>query len=310
LIITVTLNTAVDKTYTVENFALDRVHRPTVEKSVAGGKGINVARVLHTLGQQVIATGLIGGYNGGLILSSLDSEGIAHDFVRMRGESRVCVAVVDPANRTQTEVNENGPEVLPEEIEALQSRIRSLLPGASHLVLSGSAPPGVPDDFYARAIESAKEAGALAVLDSIGEHFRQGVRARPYMVKPNVAELSAYVGSELYTVGEILEAARQVAGLGIPMVAVTMGRMGALATDGHEAWQASPPEIEFVSAVGSGDALLAAFLDALARGGDLPEALRVGTAAGAANAAIYGAGFCSAESVEALKVGVRVARLA
>ena len=309
MIITVTLNAAVDKTYTVENFTLDRVHRPSAQKSVAGGKGINVGRVLHTLGQSVIATGFVGGYNGGLITSGLESEGIAHDFVQTDGESRICIAIVDPVNRTQTEVNENGPEVGLEEVDALHSKIESLLPRASHLVLSGSAPPGVPADFYARVIESARAADVLTVLDSSGEHFRLGVTALPNMVKPNVAELSGYMGAELYTIEEILQGAMGLTKLGIRLVVVSMGRAGALATDGEAAWQAAPPEIDFVSAVGSGDALVAAFLDALTRGAEVPEALRAGTAAGAANAMVYGAGFCSAESIEALKPGVQVTRL-
>jgi tagatose 6-phosphate kinase len=309
LVITLTLNSAVDKTYTVENFSLDRVHRPTVEKSVAGGKGINVARVLHTLGREVLATGFVGGYNGGLIVSGLEGEGIAHDLVRTRGESRICIAIVDPVNGTQTEVNENGVEVAPEEVEALHTKLGLLLGRASHLVLCGSAPPGVPVDFYARAIQSAKAAGVVAVLDSSGEHLRSGIAALPYMVKPNVAELSAYVGSELYTVEEILQAARRLTKMGIRLVVVSMGRAGALAMDGETAWQATPPEVDFVSAVGSGDALLAAFLDALVAGKDMPEALAAGTAAGAANAAVSGAGFCSAESIALLKPQVRLTRL-
>ncbi|MBI2844885.1 MAG: 1-phosphofructokinase [Armatimonadetes bacterium] len=309
MVITVTLNAAVDKTYTVQNYTLDRVHRPSAEKSVAGGKGINVARVLHTLGRDVLATGFVGGYNGDIILSGLDQERIPHDFVRTGGESRICIAVVDPVNGTQTEVNENGPEISPEEVEALESKLQSLLGRASFLILSGSAPPGVPGDFYVRAIRRAKAAGVRVLLDSSGEHFRAGAEEVPDIIKPNVAELSAYVGSELLTVGEILNAAKELTKLGIGLVVISMGRSGALATDGRAAWQAAPPEIEFVSAVGSGDALVAAVIDALLRGESVSEALKAGTAAGAANAMVYGAGFCSAEAIASLEQAVRLVRL-
>jgi len=309
LIVTVTLNAAVDKTYTVENFALDRVHRPSSQKSTAGGKGINVARVLLALGQPAIASGFIGGHNGKLITAGLQEEGIPYDFVKTHGESRICIAIVDPIRTGQTEVNEIGPQVQPDEIEAMQEKIKSLLSNASHLVLSGSAPPGTPDDFYVHAIESAKAAGVKSVLDTSGEYLRQGVKALPYMVKPNVAELSAYVGAELYTVEEILEAARQLAKSGINIVVVSMGRAGAIVTDGENAWQAVPPEIKFISAVGSGDSLVAAFLDATIRGAELPEALKVGTAAGAANAEVCGAGLCTAESINALLPYIKVTRL-
>ena len=311
MIITVTLNAAVDKTYTVENYTIDRVHRPSAERSVAGGKGINVARVLNTLGQSVVATGFIGGYNGGLITTSLRSEGIDYDFVETKGESRICIAVVDPEKRTQTEVNENGPQIELHEVEAMHAKIESLLKrGASHLILSGSAPPGVPSNFYSRAIRSAKAAGVLTVLDSSGEHLKEGIAAAPYMLKPNVSELSAYVERELYTVEEIFEAAREFSKLGVKIVVVSMGRAGALATDGTNAWQTTPPEIEFASAVGSGDSLVAAFINAIISGQDIPNALIAGTAAGAANAMIYGAGFCTAESIEMLKPQVVITQIA
>ncbi|MEN6371489.1 MAG: 1-phosphofructokinase [Armatimonadota bacterium] len=309
LIVTVTLNAAVDKTYTVENFTLDRVHRPSDQRSVAGGKGINVARVLHTLGQPVIASGFIGGYNGGLIESSLKNEGIPYDFIKVNGESRLCIAIVDSTRRTQTEVNENGPHVSSEEVEVMYTKIESLIKGASYLILSGSAPPGVPDDFYARVITTAKAAGVYVVLDSSGEHLRSGLKAHPDMVKPNVAELSAYVGSELYTMEEILKAAKKLVNMGVRLAVVSMGRAGALATNGKVSWQAVPPDIDFVSAVGSGDSLVAAFVDTLARGGDIPKALAAGTAAGAANATIYGAGYCDVESIEKIKSQVNLFRL-
>ena len=309
MIVTVTLNAAVDITYTVENYTLDRVHRPISVKTVAGGKGINVARVLKTLGRDVLAVGFAAGYNGGLILSGLDEEHLPHDFVRISGESRLCIAVVDPVNRTQTEVNEVGPEVNQQHVKEMRDKILSVLPDADCLVLSGSAPPGVPNDFYAWAISVAREQGVISVLDTSGEYLLYGIDAKPDIVKPNVSELSQIVGRELNTVEETLEAALGLVDRGIEIVAVTMGRSGALAADSDEAWLAVPPEIEFVSAVGSGDSFLAAFIDAKMRGEALPVALAAGTAAGAANAMVYGAGFCPAELIKSLEPDVQVSRL-
>ena len=309
MIVTVTLNAAIDKTYTVESFGLDRVHRPSAERSVAGGKGINVARVLKELGQEALATGFVGGTNGDQILRGLDAEGLLHDFVRTAGESRLCIAVVDPAKGTQTEVNENGPEVSESEVEALRRKLQELTPKAEYLVLSGSTPPGVPSDLYADVIAFAKERGVKAVLDTSGNPLSRGVTAGPFMAKPNIRELSALKGRELLTLEEILGAARSLLGSGIEIVVVSMGRSGAIAADGRESWQATPPEIEFVSAVGSGDALVAGFLDSLIRGRGLSEALRWGTAAGAANATICGAGFCRKEDIERLAGGVTLTRI-
>lgn len=309
MIVTVTLNAAVDITYTVEGYSLDRVHRPSDEKSVPGGKGINVARVLHTLGRDALATGFAGGYNGGLIKYGLDEEGIDHDFVYVDGESRLCIAVVDPVNKTQTEVNENGPMVTPEQVELMHQKLESLIAGASHLVLSGSAPPGVPLDFYIRPIKAAKAAGVTVLLDSSGDHLRMGLTALPDIIKPNIDELSAYVGTELLTVEDAAQAAKELAKTGIHIVIVSMGRAGAIATDGEEIWEAVPPSIKFVSAVGSGDSLVAAFIDSLSRGESLRDALVAGVAAGAANAENYGAGFCTLEQIEAVKLGVVVSEL-
>jgi len=304
LIITVTLNAAVDKTYRVENFALDRVHRPSDEKTVAGGKGINVSRVLKELGQKTLAMGFVGGSNGRIITSGLDHEKIGHDFVQVKGESRLCIAVVDPVNRTQTEVNENGPSIRPDELADLKHRISKQIRQAEYLVLSGSAPPGVPEDFYADLIEMARASGVKTVLDASNDHLRWGVRALPYMVKPNEAELSVLMGRELLTLEEIISAAKELAGTGIPVVVVSLGRAGGIITDGGRVWHARPPEIQFVSAVGSGDSMVAAVLNALISGADLLEALRIGTAAGAANATAYGAGFVKKDEIDQMAQGV------
>jgi tagatose 6-phosphate kinase len=309
VIITVTLNTAVDKTYTVENFAIDRVHRPTEMKSTAGGKGINVARVLKELGRDVLATGFVGGCNGDRIIDGLEREGIRSSFIRTEEESRICIAVVDPLNGTQTEINENGPTVSADELQALRSLLEQGLQSASHIVLAGFPPPGAPEDFYAEIVQIARRHGVKAVLDASGPYLAAGIAASPFMVKPNVAELSALRGRELLTREEILQAAKSLTASGVEIVLVSMGRAGCVATDGKRSWQATPPEIPFVSAVGSGDAMVAASIDAMLAGLDLPEAIRAATAAGAANATTFGAGFCSRESIETLKERVHVVEI-
>lgn len=310
LIITLTLNTSVDKTYTVENFAVDGIFRPSEVVVSAGGKGINVARMLATLGVNALATGFAGGHNGEMIEAGLQAEGIDYDFVRTRGESRLCIKIADPVNRTGTEVNETGPEIGDGEIEALSVRTVGLLANAGHVVLSGSAPPGVPADFYARIISAARTAGVVTVLDSSGEHFTEGIKAGPDIVKPNVSELSDYVGHPLDTFQDVLAGARTLVSSGVGTVIVSMGRSGAIATDGVDNWHASSPEIEFASAVGSGDTMLAAFLWAISGGESLDSALAAGTAAGAGNAMTYGPAFCSLECFEELRPQVKLTRLA
>ena len=309
MIVTLTPNAAVDKTYLVEEFQLNRLHRPSEVRTSAGGKGINVARVLKELGRPALATGFVGGRNGEDIISRLDAEGIKHDFVRVQEESRLCITIMDPVNGTQTEVNENGPRVTQEEIEAMFEKIGRLVAGAEYLTLCGNCPPGVPASFYGELVRIVKRAGAKAVLDTSGEELVESIKAGPYLVKPNIHELSSLAGRELVTIEEIAQAAKSLKQFGVSVAAITVGRSGAIVTDGVQVWHATPPEIEFASAVGSGDAFLAAFIDSSLRGEDLSSALAWAVAAGAANATTYTAGSCSKESIMKVLQGVTLSRL-
>ena len=300
MILTVTLNAAVDKTYTVENFRIDRVHRPTSWRVVPGGKGINVARVYRELGDEATATGFAGGHNGEYILDGMNAEGLRSDFVRTAGESRVCIAILDPTKRTQTELNEVGPEISDEEVQRLKLKYESLVQGMKYVILSGSIPPGVPDNIYRELIDIARHYGVPCVLDTSGQPLVEGLQAKPLMAKPNVHELSAIGGRQLATIEETAEAAYELRNQGIDIMVVTLGRDGALAVTSDGLWRAKPPEIPFVSAVGSGDALVAAFVHVIGTGGAVPEALKLGAAAGAANAMTFGAGFCKKEDILSL----------
>ncbi|MGB9619095.1 MAG: 1-phosphofructokinase family hexose kinase, partial [Armatimonadota bacterium] len=184
-----------------------------------------------------------------------------------------------------------------------------LIPGKDFLVLSGHCPPGVPAGFYAELTEIARSAGVRTALDASGEHLAEGIKASPYLVKPNVAELSQLLGHELYTLEEIAGAAKSLKQYGVKIAAVTMGRSGAMVTDGVQAWLATPPEIQFASAVGSGDSFLAAFLDEHLKGESLPDALTWATAAGAANATSFEAGFCSRRSIMEMRQGVSLTKI-
>jgi 1-phosphofructokinase family hexose kinase len=306
LILTITPNTAIDKTYTVEGFGLDRVHRPSASRTVAGGKGINVVRVMKTLGHEALATGFVGGAIGEAITRLISQEGLRYDFMHVKDESRLCIAVVDPAIGTQTEINENGPNVTADELQSMLDKVESLIDGCEYVAMCGSCPPGVPDGFYGDVIRIAKRAGVKTVLDASNDHLREAIKSAPFMVKPNIAELSQIAGRELLTLEEIVHAAKSLKQYGVSIVAVTMGRSGAIVTDGVNVWSAAPPEIQFASAVGSGDAFLAMFLASMIEGAALPDALASATAAGAANATTFGAGFCSLESIDELREGVVV----
>ncbi len=306
LIITVTLNTAVDKTYTVPNFALDRVHRPTEWRIAAGGKGINVSRVLRELEMDTLAMGFAGGHNGAFIRESLQADGLPNDLVVSSGESRICITVIDPEHGTQTEINENGPVISATELQTLEDRLMDGLNSAEGVVLSGSVPPGIPDDIYARWIKLAHDKGRWAFLDSSGASMAKGMEAQPDFAKPNSREMAELAGGELLTSDEIFEQARGWNLRGIGTMLVSLGRSGAMVTSGNDEWIGIPPQIDFVSAVGSGDAFVAGFLFGKHHGYDIERSLRLAIASGAANAMTFGAGFCSRESIKSLEMQVDV----
>ena len=302
MILTVTPNATVDKTYRVDNFALNRVHRPQETLTVAGGKGINVSRVYRTLGGEALATGFLGGAQGRIVTRELEREGIAGDFVEIAGETRVCIAVVDPKTGTQTEVNERGPNVSSNEVNVLRERFSTLLRQQrfDYVVLSGSLPPGAPDTLYAELIEIAQAQNVPAVLDASGEALRQGIAARPWLVKPNQVELQALLNRPMETEADASGAARELQAQGIATVIASRGDQGAILVCDSGTWRAVPPKIEFASAVASGDSFVAGFLWAWQHGEkphDPEAALRLATGAGAANAMVIGAGFCSRESI-------------
>lgn len=312
MILTVTLNPAVDRSYRVEGFSLDRVHRPSSLCVSAGGKGVSVSRMFRTLGGETTATGFLGGCNGAIIERSLDSTGITDSFIRISTESRFCISVVDPNTGAQTELNEAGPSITPGELRRLRRRFKELVSaGRWHFAaLCGSLPPGVPVDIYAELIQTARRAGVRCALDASGEALLAGMAAHPWMAKPNLFELGYLLGGRPESVKEMGEAAEELRGGGVEVAAVTLGPEGAVFASDCGRWNAVPPPIEFVSSVGSGDSFLAAVLRKLETGGSCPQALRWGVAAGTANAGICGAGFASREQIVACAGRVQVKSLA
>jgi tagatose 6-phosphate kinase len=308
-VLTVTPNAGLDRTYLVDHFAVDRIHRPYETRVMAGGKGINVARVLKTLGGEAVATGFLGGHTGQEVRECLAAEGIRDAFVTVEGESRLCLKVLDTTARTQTEVNESGPVVSAEAQATFRERYRMILGEAAAVTLCGSLPPGVPPDFFRELIGMAKEHGVRTALDTSGEALRLAVEAKPDIVKPNAREVSELLGREIETVGEAAQAGRDLLRMGVQLAAITVGRCGAVIVDSTGAWFAEPPEVEFRSAVGCGDAFLAAMMLVLMDGRLPADALRYATAAGAANASTYGSGLVERHTVENLAPRVTVTPL-
>jgi 1-phosphofructokinase/tagatose 6-phosphate kinase len=312
VIVTVTLNAAIDRTLTVPNFQLGQRHRASQGLTLAGGKGINVARALKRLDVPVVATGLAGGRTGTRIVEELTSEAILNDFVRIADESRTSTAVVDPTTATYTEINEWGPHVEPEELVMLLEKINYLARGADMVVFSGTLPRGVEDQFYAEAIRDLNRRHVRAVLDSEGVPLRFGVEAEPFLVTPNQREAEGLVGQEFRDDEDYLMAVDRIADMGARNVLITSElRCFGLFREERKRLRlrAVAPQIEPVSAVGAGDVLLAAFLAARVAERPLDEALGAAVAAGAASTLELGAGRFEPREANRLQHAVEVREL-
>jgi 1-phosphofructokinase family hexose kinase len=312
VIITVTLNAAIDKSLSVPNFRLGRRHRTVDQTTMPGGKGVNVARALKTLGQPVIATGFAGGSTGTRIVDQLTAESILNDFVRVREESRTNTAVHDPTTGEQTEINERGPSISESEIEIFRDKLLYLARGAEIVVFAGSLPRGVDTTIYASLIGELRQMGVTTIVDSEGEPMRHAVRAEPDVISPNVEEAEELVGHEFNdeedrvgSVGELV-----ALGAGEAIMTVPDGCVASLKVDGervvHRVW-IEPREA--VAAVGAGDAFLAGYV-AARYGGERPEeCLRRAVACGAESTGRLGAGLIDPREVERLLAEIEVQRL-
>jgi 1-phosphofructokinase family hexose kinase len=313
MIVTVTLNAAVDRTLTVPNFQLGHRHRASAAVTLAGGKGSNIARALKQLGVPVVATGLAGGRTGTRIVEELQSEGILNDFVRIAGESRTSTAVVDPTGNSYTEINEWGPSVSEHELEILLEKLDYLAHGAETVVFAGSLPRSVEPGFYCEAIRLLNRAGVRTVLDSDGEALRLGVEGGPTVVSPNQPEAEGLVGQELNDDEDFQLALDRIRDMGARNVLITQTTgCVALVREGTalRRFRAETPLLEPVSAVGAGDVLLAAFLAAQHAGRPAEESLRLGVAAGAASTLELGAGRFDLRQAARLQASVEVTELA
>ncbi|WP_274651140.1 1-phosphofructokinase [Paenibacillus humicola] len=284
MITTVTLNAAIDKTYYLPRFPIGQVTRVSNMSVDAGGKGLNVARVIKQLGFPVMAAGFVGGYNGQYIENTLKQSGIPHDFVHVDGESRICLNIIDESAATSSELLEPGPSITEEQIGELKRKLAGLAARSRVVCFSGSLPAGVPLDIYADLIRIAKAEGAFVFLDTSGEALRCGLEAGPCLIKPNEEEAIALLGKAGGGEEDYFRALEDFCGNRISRTVVSLGGSGALALWEGSRYRIRIPAVPVVNTVGSGDAFLAGMAAALADGRGPEDCLRLAAAAGTANA--------------------------
>jgi 1-phosphofructokinase/tagatose 6-phosphate kinase len=312
MIITVTLNAALDKTLEVPSFTPGRRHRTVDQKTMPGGKGVNIARAIKRLGQPVIATGLAGGATGTRVVEALNDEAILNSFVRVREESRTNTAVLDPTTGMHTEINERGPAISVQELDLFKEKLLYLAKGASICVFAGSLPRGVEPEVYASLIRCVRKLGVTTIIDTDGEPLRLAVRSEPDVVSPNELEAEELVGHEFNDVDDRARAVAEIARLGPAEAIMTVpdGCYGQIIESGtHALYRASIDPLEARSTIGSGDAFLAGYVASRYAGREPVDCLRYGVACGAESTQHIGAGILEPGRVERLFESVQAERL-
>jgi 1-phosphofructokinase family hexose kinase len=309
VIVTVTLNPAIDQTLVLDRFVAGDTLRVKGSRLDPGGKGINVSRVIRELGGESVAMGFAPGGLGRYIEQTLKDDGIECSFVHTKGETRTNITIVDEARHMQTILSDPGPQTDTRFVEQLLARLRKRLRANDWLVVAGSVPPPLRPEIYAEIISLARDNWVHTVLDADGPALAAGVAGRPEMVKGNRRELERLLGHSLGDEESTLEAARVLRERAIRMAVVTRGREGAVAVCDDGSWRSLAPRVRAVSAVGSGDAFLAGIVLCLSGGGSMEEALRLGVAAGTASVLTPGTELCHRREVDILQPRVKVQRV-
>ncbi|WP_404444301.1 1-phosphofructokinase [Sutcliffiella horikoshii] len=287
IIATVTLNPAIDVRYTLSQFRMGEVNRVfSIEKS-AGGKGLNVTRVLSQLGQKVTCTGFLGGKSGKWIESELSHLKVHNSFIPIKGETRTCLAIL--SKEGQTEILETGPLISSNELEIFNRTFSSILDVVDFVVVSGSMPEGVPTDFYSELSMKANQKGVRLLLDASGHGLAEGIAGKPFLIKPNKEEFARLIGrtfDSTDSTDDMIRHAQAICHKGIHYVLLSLGKEGAILVNGKRTLRAKVPLVKAVNPVGSGDSMLAGFTYAYSHGFPIEEVLKWACACGMSNAIV------------------------
>lgn len=292
MILTVTINPAVDRTITADRLVFEDRAYILSRSDAAGGRGINASRVLHMFGLKTLAIVPSGGKNGEVFQNLLSQEGFPTEVVPIREEIRANLTITDKHGLT-LKLNELGPPVTDKELARVEKAVASRLPKADWLMLCGSIPPGVSPDFYCKLIEKAREHNVKTLLDTDGDALLQGVEAGPTVVTPNQQEAERLLNRALITRAHFREAVTRIKAMGAEVALVSLGARGVVATDGKRLVEATPPRVEALSPIGAGDAMAAAYVWAQTRKNDFADAVRWAVAEGTATAQLPGLEFAN-----------------
>ncbi len=309
MIVTLTVNPAIDRTITVDRLAFeDRAYIQST-KDTPGGRGINASSVIHSFGGRTLAILPAGGSSGKRFEEFLKDCGFPVIVVHVRNKVRTNLTITDSHGLT-AKLNEHGPKLSPAEIAKVERAVHGHLNGAAWLMLCGSLPPGAPPDLYARIIAVAHQKKVRTLLDTDGEAFRLALAANPTVVSPNQEEAERLLNTALITRTNCLQATERLHRMGAESVMLSIGSRGAVAFHKGKLIEAIPPRVDALCPIGAGDAQSAAFLWALENKDPFPEAVRWGVAAGTASAMLPGMRFASLEEARKIYANVEVHEVA
>ena len=309
MILTVTLNAAIDKRYVVEEFKVGEVNRVKECAYVPGGKGLNVSKPAAVAGAEVVATGFVGGHAGNYIEASLKDYHVKSAFYHLESESRSCINIWDEKNCVQTEFLEPGFTVTESEFQGFVEGFKELVKKADVVAMSGSVPKGLDGTAYQKLVKVVKDAGKKVILDTSGKLLEMGIEACPTMIKPNIDEIRMLTGKECNEIGEIVEAAKEIHARGVEVVAVSLGADGSLAVSDEGVFRAIVPRIDAVNTVGCGDSMIAGFALGFAEGLGIEETLRKASAISAAAALREETGYFVMEDMQRLYPQIKIEKM-
>lgn len=307
MIVTLTINPAIDRTISVDRLAFDDRAYIRSSGESAGGRGINASAVIHNFGGETLAVVISGGDSGKRLEELLRACGLRLSVVPVPHDIRTNMTITDRHGLT-VNLNEPGPTVGKAEVALVEKAVREALKGAQWLMLCGSLPPGVPSSFYARLIGMARQKKVSTLLHASGEALREGIEARPTVVTPNQHEAERLLERTLLTRTQYLEAAESIRAMGPESVILSLGSRGAIGAFADGLYEALPPRVDAVCPIGAGDALTAAYVWSMRAKPNAPEALRWGVAAGTASARLPGMRFANLEQTKEICKNVELRR--
>lgn len=309
LIATITLNPSLDQHITVDGLVMDGTNRWSRLHRYAGGKGIDVSRAIHEMRGRTIAYGFIGGPVGRAVEILLDEEEVPFSFTPIQRETRTNFIITDSKTGRQTRIDAPGPHITKAEFERFQRKMMRMRPSPDLIVVGGSLPPGIPNNVYVSIIMKSKTFGVRTILDSDAQWLAEGIKAKPYLVKPNVREAEGLLGRELPDEDAIIKGALDIVDMGVEIAVISRGSEGIIAATNSEVLSAVPPEVKVKSAVGAGDCTIAGLALKLANEESLSKACRLAVALGTAAVLTPGTELARRADVEALLPQVKVKKI-